>query len=154
MVLPHGGPESYARINFDWLAQAMANQGYLVIQPQFRASIGFGLAHKQAGHWLVSYWEKLLAKDETSSKGLAVISPVNFADKCSAPTLLIRGENEQVVRIQQSESMYSKLKSHNKNVKFVIPKDENHHLQNPAERLKALQEIMSFLDKHIAVAQP
>lgn len=49
VVLPHGGPESYDRIEFDWLAQAMANQGYFVIQPQFRGSYGFGSTHRDAG---------------------------------------------------------------------------------------------------------
>lgn len=45
IVLPHGGPESYDKLNFDWLAQYFASQGYLVIQPQFRGSKGFGNSH-------------------------------------------------------------------------------------------------------------
>lgn len=50
IMLPHGGPQSYDRIEFDWLAQAFANEGYLVIQPQFRGSDGFGAAHLSAGY--------------------------------------------------------------------------------------------------------
>ncbi|TVZ37586.1 dipeptidyl aminopeptidase/acylaminoacyl peptidase [Alteromonadaceae bacterium 2753L.S.0a.02] len=50
VVMPHGGPESYDRIEFDWQAQALANEGYLVIQPQFRGSSGFGRAHIEAGY--------------------------------------------------------------------------------------------------------
>ncbi len=53
IVMPHGGPESYDTIGFDWLAQYFANQGYLVIQPQFRGSKGFGTDHllKGRGEW-------------------------------------------------------------------------------------------------------
>ncbi|TKB47476.1 alpha/beta hydrolase family protein [Thalassotalea mangrovi] len=53
IMLPHGGPESYDRIGFDWMAQYFASQGYLVIQPQFRGSTGFGLQHrlKGRGEW-------------------------------------------------------------------------------------------------------
>src|SRR5690606_2594566 len=40
VVLPHGGPRSYDRIEFDYFAQALASQGYMVIQPQFRGSSG------------------------------------------------------------------------------------------------------------------
>ena len=53
IMLPHGGPESYDRIRFDWLSQYFASQGYLVIQPQFRGSSGFGSEHlhKGRGEW-------------------------------------------------------------------------------------------------------
>jgi dipeptidyl aminopeptidase/acylaminoacyl peptidase len=49
VMLPHGGPRAYDQIGFDWLAQALANEGYLVIQPQFRGSAGFGYKHYHAG---------------------------------------------------------------------------------------------------------
>lgn len=50
IMMPHGGPHSYDAIGFDFLAQALADQGYLVIQPQFRGSIGFGAEHQSAGY--------------------------------------------------------------------------------------------------------
>lgn len=50
VVLPHGGPEHNDRIGFNWVAQALANEGYLVIQPQFRGSTGFGRTHAVAGY--------------------------------------------------------------------------------------------------------
>jgi len=50
VMFPHGGPEAYDRLAFDWMAQALANEGYMVIQPQFRGSSGFGRAHIEAGY--------------------------------------------------------------------------------------------------------
>lgn len=50
IIMPHGGPESFDAIGFDYFAQALAQQGYLVIQPQFRGSVGFGLKHQAAGY--------------------------------------------------------------------------------------------------------
>lgn len=49
VMLPHGGPESLDKIGFDWIAQALANEGYVIIQPQFRGSEGFGTDHVLAG---------------------------------------------------------------------------------------------------------
>jgi len=49
IMMPHGGPESYDRKRFDYLAQYFANRGYLVIQPQFRGSTGFGKEHTLLG---------------------------------------------------------------------------------------------------------
>jgi dipeptidyl aminopeptidase/acylaminoacyl peptidase len=39
IVLPHGGPASADTLNFDWWSQALAAQGYAVLQPNFRGSI-------------------------------------------------------------------------------------------------------------------
>jgi len=38
IVLPHGGPEARDEAQFDWQAQALADQGYAVLQPNFRGS--------------------------------------------------------------------------------------------------------------------
>lgn len=49
VVMPHGGPESRDGDGFDWMAQFLASRGYAVLQPQFRGSSGFGIAHAAAG---------------------------------------------------------------------------------------------------------
>ncbi len=42
VVLPHGGPSARDEWGFDWLPQFLAARGYVVIQPQYRGSAGFG----------------------------------------------------------------------------------------------------------------
>ncbi|WP_286269731.1 alpha/beta hydrolase family protein [Thalassotalea hakodatensis] len=64
IVLPHGGPESYDKKTFYWLAQYFANRGYLVIQPQFRGSTGFGAEHTLLGR---GQWGKSMQDDLTDS---------------------------------------------------------------------------------------
>lgn len=49
VLLPHGGPEARDTAHYDWLAQAIASQGYLVLQPNFRGSSGYGQAYRDAG---------------------------------------------------------------------------------------------------------
>ncbi|HEV7357237.1 MAG TPA: S9 family peptidase [Steroidobacteraceae bacterium] len=39
ILLPHGGPASADTLRFDWWSQALAAQGYAVLQPNFRGSI-------------------------------------------------------------------------------------------------------------------
>lgn len=43
IVLPHGGPFVQEVVSYDEWGQMLANNGYLVIQPQYRGSMGFGL---------------------------------------------------------------------------------------------------------------
>lgn len=55
VVVPHGGPWSRVRGYFDKQAQFLANRGYAVFQPNFRASTGFGRnyvtsANRDFGH--------------------------------------------------------------------------------------------------------
>ena len=50
VVIPHGGPQARDEPGFDWLAQAVASRGYVVLQPQFRGSEGFGSAFVAAGY--------------------------------------------------------------------------------------------------------
>lgn len=49
VIMPHGGPEARDGFGYDWWAQALAAEGYLVIQPNFRGSSGYGQAFRNAG---------------------------------------------------------------------------------------------------------
>ncbi len=46
VVMPHGGPAGRDFGGYDKWAQLLANNGYLVVQPQFRGGVGDGLAHR------------------------------------------------------------------------------------------------------------
>lgn len=42
MVIPHGGPDAVVLDDFNWMGQFFADNGYVVLQPNFRGSIGYG----------------------------------------------------------------------------------------------------------------
>lgn len=48
LVLPHGGPESNDTLNFDFFSRLIAGFGYVVLQPQYRGSTGYGSEFLQA----------------------------------------------------------------------------------------------------------
>jgi len=64
ILMPHGGPESYDTISFNWKAQYFASRGFLVIQPQFRGSDGFGSDFIRKGH---GEWGRKMQHDLTDS---------------------------------------------------------------------------------------
>ncbi|MHA0319703.1 alpha/beta hydrolase family protein [Sphingomonas melonis] len=49
IVLPHGGPIARDSEGWDWWVQYLAEQGYAVIQPNYRGSSGYGTAFVKAG---------------------------------------------------------------------------------------------------------
>jgi dipeptidyl aminopeptidase/acylaminoacyl peptidase len=50
VVLVHGGPAAHDVLGFDWMAQFLASRGYVVLQPNFRGSTGYGRAFEEAGY--------------------------------------------------------------------------------------------------------
>ncbi len=42
MMIPHGGPDAVVLDDFNWMGQFFADNGYIVFQPNFRGSIGYG----------------------------------------------------------------------------------------------------------------
>ena len=50
IVLPHGGPWGRDRWGYSSLGQFLANRGYAVLQPNFRASTGYGKKFLDAGN--------------------------------------------------------------------------------------------------------
>jgi dipeptidyl aminopeptidase/acylaminoacyl peptidase len=48
LVLPHGGPEANDALALDPFSQIIAGTGYVVLQPQYRGSTGYGAAHLAA----------------------------------------------------------------------------------------------------------
>ena len=49
VVMPHGGPHVREIVLFNEWAQMLANNGYLVVQPQYRMSLGYGFDHFLSG---------------------------------------------------------------------------------------------------------
>jgi dipeptidyl aminopeptidase/acylaminoacyl peptidase len=50
IVMPHGGPEARDSLSFDVWAEILATRGYMVLQPNFRGSAGYGRKFVEAGY--------------------------------------------------------------------------------------------------------
>jgi prolyl oligopeptidase PreP (S9A serine peptidase family) len=62
VVMPHGGPEARDQFDFDTWSQVLATRGYLVLQPNFRGSGGYGVAYAEAGY---GQWGQKMQDDLT-----------------------------------------------------------------------------------------
>lgn len=76
IIMPHGGPEAYDTVGFDWMAQFFANRGYIVLQPNFRGSAGFGQAFTSAGH---GEWGKGVMQHDVTD-GVQALIKGGYAD--------------------------------------------------------------------------
>lgn len=74
IVMPHGGPFARDDESWDWWAQFLADRGYLVVQPNYRGSSGYGtaFAEKGEGQWGLAMQDDLNdAVDALAKLGLA-----------------------------------------------------------------------------------
>lgn len=86
IVLPHGGPAARDEFGFDWWSQFLAARGYVVLQPQFRGSRGFGEQFERAGdgQWAGAMQDDLLdgiahlASDGTIDPARVCIAGASF----------------------------------------------------------------------------
>ncbi len=49
IVMPHGGPWAHDGLSYDYWAQFLASRGYVVLQPNFRGSTGYGTEFIEKG---------------------------------------------------------------------------------------------------------
>lgn len=78
-------------------------------------------------------------------------SPARIAGNIKAPILLIHGDKDTVVPIEQSQLMARTLRAAGKPVEMVTLAGENHYLVHSATRTQMLQVLGAFLAKNLPV---
>jgi dipeptidyl aminopeptidase/acylaminoacyl peptidase len=69
LVLPHGGPEANDTLRFDFLSRLIAGWGYVVLQPEYRGSTGYGSQFLQA---IYQHFGDLAYRDVDSASDYAI----------------------------------------------------------------------------------
>ena len=75
IVLPHGGPHVNEVIGYDEWGQFLANNGYMVLQPQYRMSVGWGQDHFDS-----AYGQHGLAMQDDKDDGAKYLAEQGLAD--------------------------------------------------------------------------
>jgi dipeptidyl aminopeptidase/acylaminoacyl peptidase len=224
IVLVHGGPKGPRDVwGFHPEVQFLANRGYAILQPNFRASGGYGKQFLNAGdlqwgklmqddiswgvQYLVNqgmvdkqkvvimgasyggyatlaglaftpdlyvagidivgpsnlftllesippYWEAGRAflygmigdpATEEGRKRIQEASPLFFVDHINKPLLIVQGANDPRVKQAESDQIVSALRKKNKQVSYLLAKDEGHGFSKPVNRMAMYAEIEKFL---------
>lgn len=82
---------------------------------------------------------------------LEAASPALHAASVSIPLLLIHGDQDTVVPMEQSNRMVQAMEAAHRPVDFVVLKGENHYLVHGSTRTEALARIGDFLGKNLPV---
>lgn len=85
------------------------------------------------------------------SQYLERISPANQVDNIISPLLIFQGLNDPRVNYKESEQMYRSLHAKEKEVWYVLAKDEGHGFLKYTNYLLQRNLTISFLKKHLVI---
>lgn len=142
----------------------LALSGVTTTTREYRCAIGlaaisdlpktFAHTKRRAGTFgdELNWWRRVLGAPAPDTAFLAERSPAHRAAQATAPVLLIHGDNDFAVPVEQSERMADALEDANKVVRFVERERMDHGMSLPSDRIAVLQEIERFLAEHLAPA--
>ncbi len=96
----------------------------------------------------LTYWREAMGPTVPGAPSLKSISPIAYVARADAPILLIHGQDDSVVPLEQSQIMYSALKSAGKPVEFIQTKSEDHWLSREDTRIATLKAAVAFVEKY------
>jgi dipeptidyl aminopeptidase/acylaminoacyl peptidase len=94
----------------------------------------------------IPYLEKMLGVKTIGDPVLAQVSPYRLAARADAPILLIHGDKDVAVPIEQSQIMAEALTAAHKPVRMVVLKDEDHRLSRSDTRQQMLEAAVGFIE--------
>lgn len=76
-------------------------------------------------------------------------SPLQHVESISTPILMVHGDKDWEVQVDQTKVMAKAMKRHKKKHKAVIIEAANHELERKSDRETLLKEVEAFLLKHL-----
>ncbi len=95
------------------------------------------------------YWLKSVGDPKTDREKLASRSPVNLANQFQRPVLLVHGEDDGIVGVEQSRRMKRALEKSGADVEYVELKYEGHGGWSLENEIFYLNLLEGFLQKHL-----
>jgi dipeptidyl aminopeptidase/acylaminoacyl peptidase len=106
-----------------------------LLETQERYFVGGAIAREQIG---------------TDSAKLKADSPRNHAADVNIPLLMIHGDNDDQVNVEQSEAMDRALSRAGKAHEYVLVEGADHQMSRESDRTTLLTAVEKFLATHLA----
>jgi len=100
------------------------------------------------------YWREQLGDPVKDHYDLRSISPVNFADKITAPVLIIQGKEDQRVPQDQAKRMVAALTKAGRKPESLFMAKMGHNLGDEKQRTEIYKAVVTFLEKNLGPGVP
>lgn len=99
--------------------------------------------------WSYKIWVERVGDPRVDIELMKAASPAFNATKFKVPVLLIHGDKDDIVPIEQSRRMDKALRDAGKPVEFITIDGEGHHFAAEESDIRVMKEIDRFLATHI-----
>ena len=91
-------------------------------------------------------YENFVVSDEWT---LDEASPAENIESFNVPVLLLHGDIDRSVRVEQSRDFYKVMKKADKDIKYIEFEGGNHFLSTEVHRIEFLKQVEKFLKKNL-----
>ena len=116
---------------------------------QIRDILKFEVARTGSNSGVIKFWRKIIGDRNADKEMLIEQSPAENVDKIKAEIVLIHGEDDMTVPVQQTTTMAKALKKAGKSDKVILLKNDDHNLSLPISRKKLLEASDELFSKHL-----
>ncbi|HTB80078.1 MAG TPA: S9 family peptidase [Opitutaceae bacterium] len=111
---------------------------------------------KTSGEYKFAYahWVQQIGDPKNDGEFLKSISPVNFADKITAPLLIIQGKEDRTVPPAQAHKMIDALETAGHPPESLFVANEGHGFSKEEDRVTEYKAIEAFLAKNLGPGAP
>ena len=95
------------------------------------------------------HWRREIGDPDKDSDFLSGISPVNFADKITAPILIIQGKTDHTVPQDQAKRMIDALTKAGRKPESLFMANMGHTYGNEKQRTEIYKAVVAFLEKNL-----
>jgi dipeptidyl aminopeptidase/acylaminoacyl peptidase len=95
------------------------------------------------------YWEREFGDPYVDDAVYLANSPHRFVGTITTPMLVIHGELDHRVPISEALRLYTDLKRHGVDTKFLYFPDENHWILKPQNARLWYETVFAYLDHHV-----
>jgi len=111
---------------------------------------------KTSGEYKFAYqhWVEQIGDPKNDAEFLRSISPVNFADKMTAPLLIVQGKEDRTVPPKQARMMVAALEKAGRPPKSLFLSGEGHGFTAEKSRIAVFRRIEEFLSINLGPEHP
>ena len=95
------------------------------------------------------YWREQIGDPDKDKDFLKAISPVNFAEKITAPVLIIQGKEDRRVPPDQAKRMIAALEKSGRKPESLFVAGVAHNLGREKNRIEIFKRVVDFLEKQL-----
>ncbi|MBT8368439.1 MAG: S9 family peptidase [Deltaproteobacteria bacterium] len=101
-------------------------------------------------NWM-PYWYKYVGNptDPEDRRRMKAQSPLFRVDQIKRPLLIVQGANDTRVKQQESDQIVTAMREANKEVEYILFKDEGHSIRNWQNRIIFYRKLEDFLAEHL-----